>query len=682
MRLAEPRPRLGLLASLAALTLCLLHAWMAFSAGERNGPTYDELIHVASGRAYWETADYRFQPENGMLPQRLLALPLVGRDMNLSTDDRRALIAWTYADPWTLSRLWFFESGEDPAALLSRARLVNALLGACVCGVVFAWSRSLFGNAGGFFSLTLAAFCPNLLANAGLATSDTSAALGFSLALLAWWRLLHRVSPGRVAAAGAATAFVALSKYSALLLGPMVVALLLLRLARRAPLPLAWRNARARLTGKRRAGALVPAALAAGLLAWILIWAAYGFRYEISPNSARFEKEWTVVLLEKPDAVGVAMAGAPDASDFTTIRGGALQDCIRWARDHRVLPEGWLYGLAYVARNAKARMSYFAGEYSLTGWPAFFPVAFLAKTPPAGLVALAASLALIAAGRGPGRPHRYRCAPLLAGIAIYFAAALSSRLNIGYRHLLPILPPVWILAGAMVAPFAARKTIGRAALLLLLAGQALAAIAAAPFYLTYFNGPSGGAERGDRLFVDSSLDWGQGLPELDRWLRQNHRGETIHLSYFGSDEPRRFPWSFVRIADELFDHGNRPMPAPMRGGLYCLGATQFRRVYTRVRGEWSERYESAYGELSRWFAQHDLSRDPQGGAPLPASTIQSRLRELEHLRFGRLCRFLEQRDPIARPGNSILVFRLTDAEVWAALDPERRTEGDALRQRD
>ena len=45
-----------------------------------------------------------------------------------------------------------------------------------------------------------------------------------------------------------------------------------------------------------------------------------------------------------------------------------------------------------------------------------------------------------------------------------------------------------------------------------------------------------------------------------------------------------------------------------------------------------------------------------------------RLIELEHLRFGRLCAGLHGRKPDAEVGYSILIFRLTDAEVRALLD--------------
>ena len=40
-----------------------------------------------------------------------------------------------------------------------------------------------------------------------------------------------------------------------------------------------------------------------------------------------------------------------------------------------------------------------------------------------------------------------------------------------------------------------------------------------------------------RLFIDSTLDWGQDLPGLKQWLDNSAPGEKTFLSYFGSGDP-------------------------------------------------------------------------------------------------------------------------------------------------
>jgi hypothetical protein len=101
----------------------------------------------------------------------------------------------------------------------------------------------------------------------------------------------------------------------------------------------------------------------------------------------------------------------------------------------------------------------------------------------------------------------------------------------------------------------------------------------------------------------------------------------------------------------------------MTGGIYCISATMFQQVYTHVRHGWTTRHEQRRTELERWVAEWRAGRDR-----LPRDAAIPRMVELEHLRFGRLCAALQPRAPDYLVGYSILIFRLTDAEVRGLLD--------------
>lgn len=658
-----------LLRAIAVACLCALHVWLAASVSQHVGITADEPIHVTSGRIYWDASDFRFQPENGNLPQRWLALPLLGRDLHFP-DAKRAPEHWIAGNPWELGHLWFFKQGNDPEQMIARGRMMNALLGGVLCLVVYLWSASLFGIAGGFLALGLAVFCPNVLANSGLVTSDTATALAFLVALLALWRLCHRITIARTVAAGVAFGVLALCKFSALLLGPVALILLGLRLLRRAQLPLHTGARHVRLAGWQRLSGLATAGACSLGLSFLVIWCAYGFRYEASPGYGQIADDaWNFVLIDASSrTIGMNMAGAASTTDYVQIKEGPLQHAIKRAREARILPEAWLFGLAYVARNSQARFAFLAGDYSLTGWPQFFPVAFALKTPLAVILLLPLVLALSAVQAR--RRITYRLAPALAFLAVYWAAAVTSHLNIGYRHLLPTLPVTYLLIASVVPVFSRKRVLTWCMVCLLVVTQAYASFSVRPHYLTYFNPLAGGPANGHHYLVDSSLDWGQGLPALRDWLQANHRGETLHLSYFGEDEPRRIGFTFTRLGDELFDRTQRDLPAPMNAGLYCIGATMYQRAYSIVRGPWSPRYETAYQKLSTWFSNTDLTQDPATGEHMDPVTVKRRLIELENLRFGRLCHSLQNRKPLAIAGNSILIFRLSSQDIIHALsDP-------------
>lgn len=643
------------------LVLLALFGWMALSVGSHVGITADEPVHLTSGYAYWTTNDYRLQPENGNLPQRWAALPLLFETVTFPGTGA----AWAAADVWQESRIFFFHSGNDPDAMVRSGRAMILLLGLALAALCFVWSRSLFGWTGGAITLGFVVFCPSLLAHSALITSDLAAALGFMLTLLTWWRLCHRLTLGRVLAAGLAAAVLALSKYSAVLFAPVAVFMLAVRLARGTPLPWRWGRHAGWLRGIRRWLPLGTAGLAAVAIMIGLIWAAYGFRFAASSNPGRhFVKPWAEVLLTTPEAGGSVMADGRKHDPFE-LRAGVVQAFVTWARDHRILPAAYLYGLAFTDLHARGRLAYFAGDYRETGWWQFFPLAFLLKTTlPALLLLLLATVAL---QRVPSRWRAgglYRMTPLLLFSLVYWLFAITSHLNIGQRHLLPLYPAWFILAGVVGSRMVRSQTRWvLPAALVLCAWHAVESWRVRPHYLTYFNEIAGGPTGGHRFLVDSSLDWGQGLPDLQHWLTAHPHQGPLYLSYFGSDDPLRYGIHATRIGDLYFDFAPRQLVPHLTGGRYCISATMLQRVYTQVRGPWTDDYEKAYVTLAR-----DIVAPPDG-----RPCTREQLESFDQLRFGRLCHFLQYRRPDAIVGNTFYVYQLSDEEVAIALTAPWRT---------
>jgi len=654
------------------LALCGLHAWMASSVSRTFGTTSDEIVHLTSGYAYWTQHDYRLQPENGILPQRWAALPLLWMDVKFPATSGES---WESANVWLVGHDFFFKQGNDLPAMLAAGRAMIALLSALLCGIIYWWAKDLFGWKAGLLSLGLAVFAPELLAHGGLITSDTAATLGFAVAVLAWWRLLHRPTIGRLLLAGLCAGFLAIAKYSVVLFGPVAVILVVVRLLRPAPFRLG-RTGQV-VAGWRRWPVAAALLCTTAALSFAVIWSAYGFRYSASaaPQDPRlrFVRTWDQTLLQAPLGPTQQMAdGGTMDFDQVNRNPGIVQHTVRWCRDHRLLPEAWLYGLAFVETNARGRMAFFEGDYRITGWRTFFPVAFLLKST---LPALALTLLGII-GLAFTFPRRrtvwfYRVSPLLVFLAVYWAFSIPSHLNIGHRHLLPTYAACYILAGGSVL-LVRRHRAWAVVLAILLVWQARESLAIRPDYLAYFNPICGGPKEAHRMFVDSSLDWGQDLPRLRDWLQTRTAGEKVFISYFGTDSPPHEGINATRVGDGPFDWYGRKTPPPLTGGVYCISATMLRRVYTDVRGPWSMSYEQTYQQISRWLAH--ASAIPKGqpitdldGSPMSQTQIEGRLMKYEQLMFGRLCHLLQTREPDARIGYSILVWRLSDADIGLAL---------------
>jgi len=652
----------------AALALYWL---MAVSVSPRMGVTADEVVHVTGGYAYWKFNDYRMHPENGTLPMRLAGLPWVLADARHPSLE----------DPtWLDSKvnLWgaklFFESGNNVERLLWYSRMMVALSGAGVVWLTWLWARRLFGPAAGWIALGLGVFSPTMLAHGGLATSDmtmTACVLG---ALSAVWRLLHRATWGRLALAAALCGLAFLSKMSGVIIVPLIGALLLLRWLRRAPLVLAFGSS-VRWLRKRGQIAVATFALmlaaAAGSL--VVLWAGYGFRYEgfnraVSAGNDYYFS-WDVLLEETPlpwSEQGtlfkfVPPIRPPRPTNLTRLVGGL--------RDYRLLPEAYLWGFAHTYKFSHYRPGFFMGEYRGTGWKHFFPTAFVLKTTlPALALILTGALTLGWMLRHPTgalrvKPWLYRCAPLLVFFTVYWAMAINMTLNIGHRHILPTYPVFFVFASATALWLAGgTRRIAAFAVTAMLALHALDSAQARPFYLSYFQPLVRQAALGAHYFVDSSLDWGQGLPDLAAWLERKKRAgdaSPVHLTYFGADSPRARGFDVVRFGDELSDSGQRYFPAQVRGGWYVISATYYRRVYMPTRGAWRPELEEHYIKL--------LDRMRQEGSRLPPEQLTTLAQDIELLQFARLCHFLRKHEPLEVIGGSLLVFRLSDAEVAAAL---------------
>jgi hypothetical protein len=164
------------------------------------------------------------------------------------------------------------------------------------------------------------------------------------------------------------------------------------------------------------------------------------------------------------------------------------------------------------------------GRYGYKGWWYYFPVAFALKTTVPFLLTTLAALAW-AARRLYSKGER-RMLALLAPAALYALLALTSRINIGVRHFLPVFPFLFILGGALFDRLLRSKRSrpeARAVFAVLLCWACVEAARAFPDYVPYMNQLA--SLRPHWYYLgDSNVEWGDDARELALYLRE--RGET------------------------------------------------------------------------------------------------------------------------------------------------------------
>lgn len=298
-------------------------------------------------------------------------------------------------------------------------------------------------------------------------------------------------------------------------------------------------------------------------------------------------------------------------------------------------PYHWQEFLALLERLDRDDMAYLRGELYRGGRWQFFVIALLIKTPLPTLLLLGVGTVWLL------RRRRWRTeAALWLLPAVYYANALISDLNIGYRHILPVLPFIWLLAGSAAA--LPRQRWHKGAVAGLAGWLIVASLWLHPFYLAYFNELAGGPENGRFWLTVSDLDWGQDLPGLAAY-RQAHPALPLFLSWFGTADPQHYgltyhplpAWPSRATPGREWFHPDYPLP-----GLYALSAAnlmgaRFEQNPQTFAWFWAK---PPLGQIGYSIWLYEVPRLLDSAAPaaqvvlhgatlpdLPAATIETRL---------------------------------------------------------
>ena len=318
------------------------------------------------------------------------------------------------------------------------------------------------------------------------------------------------------------------------------------------------------------------------------------------------------------------------------------------------------------------RQSFFCGDYSIDGWWSYFPFTFLVKTPLPTLAGLFL-LPLLAvrwmqkSSVGSGERGWYPLTPLFILLAVYWVASVTTTLNIGHRHMLPIYPVIFVLLGSLPALTRERPGLRRLPWALAVC-SCLVSFWAFPNYLAFFNGIVRQDEAWHYL-IDSNLDWGQEHSTVASFMARERRTygdqHPIYGCLFGPT-PMQSLGAAPMLLPTAFD--DVPLP-PLGPGTYCVSATHLQGIYVPMWGPWRASWEERFQDRSRALALlTPLSpEERQKSYAVPPEMFERIGKEFHMLEYHRLLAQLREREPDEVLNGAILIYRLDRATLDALL---------------
>ncbi|MGH8547989.1 MAG: ArnT family glycosyltransferase [Methylococcales bacterium] len=602
--------------------------------------TFDERAHIPAAYSYVRYGDMRLNPEHPPLLKDLAGLPLLFLHPNFPIQSELwtngITKAWQFGtamwSTWDIGSAFLYHGGNDAESILFWSRLPIVLLSLLLSFFIYRFTRELAGTGAGLFATLLFALDPNVLAHDHYVTTDLGIAAFIFIATYYFVHFLKNPSPKNIVIAGLTLGLAQLAKFSAVILIPLFGLLVIIHTLTQQSSSSADNSSQSRFQSLCSS---IFDYLKILIIAFAVIWISY------LANTWNMPAEKTMLhanLVFSGDA-------APDVVALNVI------DTLANTPGLAPLAHYMLGVFMVFSRITGGNTNYFLGniiEPSLgESNKAYFPVVFFLKeTLPlifliVFTVAYTVFLVIKPSNTTTTASWRERFSHSfqahtpqytnLSFVALYAYLSVSGNLNIGFRHLFPILPFISVLVTVTLFHFMKNCSLKanhtycatRHLFNIFLGGFsfwiAVIPFLAFPDYLSYFN-ESVGAENGHRYVVDSNYDWGQNLKRLKIWvdtynqcvsdannlpqsscdiLANTHTYPTheaidnLNIDYYGGSEVNYY---FKEGAYTLWHSNNTP-----QSGWFAISATFFEENTHKVLkpGETDYSWLSKYQPIGR-----------------------------------------------------------------------------------
>ena len=456
--------------------------------------TSDEIDHLHAAYRYWQCNDFGWNPEHPPVVKIVAGLPLQFMRINDPMSHACGLPNSKAAD-FVIGHAFIF---ANPEAMLTAARFAVSIFSILLLLTVWFFARKMFGLPVAVICGVVIAFDPGVLAHGALVTTDVGASLGMLLAIYAAYCYAIEPTRTRLLALSLAVGLALCLKHSMILLAVIVPAVLFTDTA------LLNRRNFSRTLARQAVGLAAVAVIALAAL-----WASYGFRYAARPAAAPV---WS-------------------SPRMSMAHGTVATKLIPELESRHILPQAYLVGLQDVLVESEiGRPSFLLGKLYRNGNWFYFPVVMAIKlTVPLLLLIL---LSAISVRFWKQRPRELLF--VMLPVVLVFAFSMSSKLSIGFRHILPILPLLTIFAAAGAWNLVRSRKWPLVAVVGLLSLHIASSLHAYPNYLSYSNELWGGPTETYRYLANSDVDWGQAQKMARDYVARTHPASCFFLRTYNN----------------------------------------------------------------------------------------------------------------------------------------------------
>jgi len=186
--------------------------------------TCDETVHITAGYFYVKNGDFFINFEHPPFSKTISGLFISHLNIfypeNVYKDLRK--------DEWSLGMVFFFINKKNVDNIVFWARFPMILIGILLGFFMYLWTKELYGEVSGIFTLFLFSFCPNFLAHSCLVTTDVPFTAFFVITLYYLWKFFETENKKYLIFSGIFFGLSISTKFTGIVVMPFIILTLLI----------------------------------------------------------------------------------------------------------------------------------------------------------------------------------------------------------------------------------------------------------------------------------------------------------------------------------------------------------------------------------------------------------------------------------------------------------------------